>query len=106
MRCIRFTDLFQGEYVGQRVHPRPAILLGDFNPHKAHFAHFPDGFLWKFPAFIELSRDGNDLVLGKIARRIAEHFMLLTQRKYSQISHYASKRVISRDYTLYFPLIK
>jgi len=49
--------------------------------------------MWKFSTLIELSRDGYDLVLGEVARRIAYHFVFFVEGKQSNIGHYSSKLV-------------
>jgi hypothetical protein len=56
-------------------------LLRDLDTHKAHATHLLDGSLREFPAFVEFSRDRDDLILRKITCGIAYHFVFFSQGK-------------------------
>jgi hypothetical protein len=75
VRRVCFADLFEREDVGEGVHACAAICFGDFDAHEAHPAHFFDGGLGEFSALIMFGRDGRDLVFGKIAGGVADHFV-------------------------------
>ena len=90
VRGIRLADLLQRQHIGQRIHARPAILLGDLDAHKTHLPHLLDRGMRELPAFVELCRNGNDFLLGKIPGRIPDHLMLFTQGKHGKIRHHSS----------------
>ena len=66
-----------------------------FNSHKAHLAHLLDGFVGKFAGFVELCRDRGYGVARKIARRVPDHAVLVTEGE-QRIVHQAS----AEDYTV------
>jgi hypothetical protein len=90
MRGVRFADLLQRQHIGEGIHTCAAVFLRDLDPHKAHLTHFPDGRLREFPALIELSCDGRDLVLREITSGITDHFVLFAEGKQSNIWHSSS----------------
>ena len=47
MRGVSLADLFQRQHVRQRIHSGSTVLLGHFDAHEAHLAHFLDGGVWE-----------------------------------------------------------
>ena len=87
MRGIRLADFFQRQHVRQGIHSSPAVLLRHFDAHKAHLAHFFDGGVWELARLVELGRNGDDLILGKITRRLADHFVLISKGEQTVAYH-------------------
>ena len=92
MCCIHFADFFKSQNIGERIHTRAAILLGNFDSHKSHFSHFFHRRVRKFSAFIMFGCDWGDFLLGKIARRIADHFVFGCKWVDGKIGHLLSLR--------------
>ena len=90
VRGIRLADLLQRQDVGQRIHASSAIFLGDLDAHEAHLPHLFDRGMRELSTLVELCGHGNNFLLGKIPRRIADHLMFFTQGKHGKIRHSSS----------------
>jgi hypothetical protein len=58
--------------------------------HEAHRAHLLDGLVGELAAFIELGRDGRNLLLRKVAGRVADHLVFVREWKNGRLAHPAS----------------
>ena len=79
VRRVGFADLLQRQHIRQRVHARPAVLLGHLDAHEAHLAHLLDRAHGELAGFVELGGDGGDLLLGEIAGGLADHLVFCAE---------------------------
>src|SRR3972149_8268163 len=75
MRGVGLGDLLEREHVGESVQSCPAVLLRYFDPHQAQGTHLAYSCFRGFPALIEPRRNGRDLALGEIPRRLTDQLM-------------------------------
>ena len=91
---VNFADFGLGEHISKRIHARAAVFLRHFNPHKAHLAHFADGFHRKFTAFVVFSSDWGNFLLGKFARRLLNHAVFIGENVLKcKATHFCLQRV-------------
>src|SRR6185503_18832929 len=69
-------DLLDRDGVGEGVHPRPALVLGDRDAEPAHLAEALDDLDGKLVLALVLLDDRRDLLLQEVADRGAEQLVL------------------------------
>ena len=78
---VAARDLFQRDHVGQGVQRQPVVLLGEQHPQKAQLAQLLDDLAGKVRLAVPLLGVGPQLVLGELARQVADLLLFLGHRQ-------------------------
>src|SRR5690606_1195901 len=100
VRGVRLRDLFYRQHVGDGIHPRAAVLLRYLDAHEAHLPHLADGLHRELAGLVELSGDRRNALLRELARRLADHLMLVAEREVHTRGHVNGHAVFSLIFTV------